>query len=95
MIPRPIARSVSEPVRGRPPTVAARVCVFRDEAGAALEGAGAGDADGSAEGSALGEGDALGDVVGAAEGSALGIGAGVCPPRRVSPMISGLWSEER
>ena len=93
----PIAGPASAPVCARPPTVAARVCVFRDEAGAALEGAGAGDADGSAEGSALGEGAALGNVVGAAEGSALGIGAGAgaSPPRRVSPISSGLWSEER
>ena len=31
----PIAGPASAPVCARPPTVAARVCVFRDEAGAA------------------------------------------------------------
>ena len=82
----PIAGPASAPVCARPPTVAARVCVFRDEAGAALEGAGAGDADGSA-------GD--GAAVGALDGSADGVGAGASPPSRVSPMSSGLWSEER
>ena len=83
----PIAGPASAPVRARPPAVAARVGVLRDEAVAALEGAGAGDADGSAEGSTLGDGAAL--------GSADGVGAGVSPPSRVSPMSSGLWSEER
>lgn len=87
----PIAGPASAPVRARPLTVAARAGVFRDEAMAALEGAGAGDADGSAEGSALGDGAALG----AADGSVLGVGAGASPPSRVSPMSSGLWSEER
>ena len=83
----PIAGPASAPVCARPPTVAARVCVFRDEAGAALEGAGAGDADGAA----LGEGATLG----AADGSVLGVGAGASPPSRVSPISSGLWSEDR
>lgn len=83
----PIAGPASAPVRARPPTVAARVGVFRDEAVAALEGAGAGDADGAA----LGEGAALG----AADGSVLGVGAGASPPSRVSPISSGLWSEDR
>lgn len=87
----PIAGPASAPVRARPVTVAARVGVFRDEAMAALEGAGAADADGSAEGSALGDGAALG----AADGSVLGVGAGASPPSRVSPISSGLWSEER
>lgn len=64
----------------------ARVGALRDEAGAALEGAGAGDADGSA-------GD--GAAVGALDGSADGVGAGASPPSSVSPMSSGLWSEER
>ena len=83
----PIAGPASAPVRARPPTVAARVGVFRDEAVAGREGAGAGDADGAA----LGEGAALG----AADGSVLGVGAGASPPSRVSPMSSGLWSEDR
>ena len=87
----PIAGPASAPVRARPLTVTARVGVFRDEAVAALEGAGAGDADGSAEGSALGDGAALGSV----DGSVLGVGAGASPPSRVSPISSGLWSEER
>ena len=87
----PIAGPASAPVRARPVTVAARVGVFRDEAVAALEGAGAGVAEGSAEGSALGDGAALGAAVGAA----LGVGAGASPPSRVSPISSGLWSEER
>ena len=87
----PIAGPASTPVRARPVTVAARVGVFRDEAMAALEGAGAGDADGAAEGSALGDGAALG----AEDGSADGVGAGASPPIRVSPISSGLWSEER
>ena len=82
----PIAGPASAPVRARPPAVAARVGVFRDEAVAALEGAGAGDADGSA-------GD--GAAVGALDGSADGVGAGASPPSSVSPMSSGLWSEER
>ena len=87
----PIAGPASAPVRARSVTVAARVGVFRDEAMAALEGAGAGDADGAAEGSALGDGAALGAAVGAADG----VGAGASPPSRVSPISSGLWSEER
>ena len=91
----PIAGPASAPVRARPLAMPARVGVFRDEAMAALEGAGAGDADGSAEGSALGEGAALGAGDGSADGSALGVGAGASPPSRVSPMSSGLWSEER
>ena len=82
----PIAGPASAPVRARPLTVAARVGALRDEAVAALEGAGAGDAGGTA-----GDGAALG----ALDGSALGVGAGVSPPSRVSPMSSGLWSEER
>ena len=41
------------------------------------------------------EGAALGSVVGAADGSVLGVGAGASPPCSVSPMSSGLWSEER
>ena len=82
----PIAGPASAPVRARPLTVAARVGALRDEAVAALEGAGAGDADGTA-----GDGAALGVL----EGSALGVGAGASPPSRVSPMSSGLWSEER
>ena len=91
----PIAGPASAPVRARPPTVAARVGVFRDEAVATLKGAGVGDADGAAEGSTLGDGAALGSVVGAADGSALGVGAGASPPSSVSPISSGLWSEER
>lgn len=87
----PIAGPASAPVRARPVSVAARVGVFRDEAVSGREGAGAGDADGSAEGSALGDGAALG----AADGSVLGVGAGASPPSRVSPISSGLWSEER
>ena len=79
----PIARSASAPVRARGLTVAARAGALRDEAVA--------DADGAAEGSALGDGAALG----ALDGSALGVGAGASPPSRVSPMTSGLWSEER
>ena len=82
----PIARSASAPVRARPLAVPARVGALRDEAVAVLEGAGAGDADGSA-------GD--GATVGALDGSALGVGAGASPPSSVSPMSSGLWSEER
>ena len=82
----PIARSASAPVRARGLTVAARAGALRDEAVAALEGVGAGDADGTA-------GD--GATLGAADGSALGVGAGASPPSRVSPMSSGLWSEER
>lgn len=81
----PIAGPASAPVRARPPAVAARVGVLRDEAVAGREGAGAADADGSAEGSALGDGAALGSVV----------GAGASPPSSVSPISSGLWSEER
>ena len=87
----PIAGPASAPVRARPLAVPARVGALRDEAGAALEGAGAGAADGSAEGSALGTGAALG----AEDGSADGVGAGASPPIRVSPISSGLWSEER
>ena len=82
----PIAGPASAPVRARPLTVAARVGALRDEAVAALEGTGAGDADGTA-----GDGAALG----ALDGSALGVGAGASPPSRVSPLSSGLWSEER
>ena len=82
----PIARSASAPVRARPLAVPARVGALRDEAVAVLEGAGAGDADGSA-------GD--GATVGALDGSADGVGAGASPPSSVSPMSSGLWSEER
>lgn len=82
----PIAGPASAPVRARPLAVPARVGALRDEAGAALEGAGAGDADGSA-------GD--GAAVGAMDGSADGVGAGASPPSSVSPMSSGLWSEER
>lgn len=82
----PIAGPASAPVRARPLTVAARAGGLRDEAVAALEGAGAGDADGTA-----GDGAALG----AADGSVLGVGAGASPPSSVSPMSSGLWSEER
>lgn len=82
----PIARSASAPVRARPLTVAARVGALWDEAVAALEGTGAGDAEGTA-----GDGAALG----ALDGSALGVGAGASPPSSVSPMSSGLWSEER
>ena len=77
----PIAGPASAPVRARPLTVTARVGVFRDEAVAALEGAG--------------DGAALGAVVGAGDGSALGVGAGASPPSSVSPISSGLWSEER
>ena len=87
----PIAGPASAPVRARPLTVAARAGALRDEAVAALEGTGAADADGAAEGSALGDGAALG----AADGSVLGVGAGASPPSSVSPMSSGLWSEER
>lgn len=86
----PIARSASAPVRARPLTVAARVGALWDEAVAALEGDGAGDTDGFA-----GNGAALGALDGAADGSALGVVAGASPPSRVSPMSSGLWSEER
>ena len=86
----PIARSASAPVRARPLTVAVRVGALRDEAVAALEGTGAGDAEGSAAGGA-----ALGALDGSADGSVLGVGAGSPPPSRVSPMSSGLWSEER
>ena len=86
----PIAGPASAPVRARGLAVAARVGALRDEAVAAREGAGAGDADGSA-----GEGSALGAADGSALGSALGVGAGASPPSRVSPMSSGLWSEER
>ena len=82
----PIAGPASAPVRARPLTVAARVGALRDEAVAALEGAGAGDADGTA-------GD--GAAVGALDGSVDGVGAGASPPSSVSPMSSGLWSEER
>ena len=87
----PIAGPASAPVRARPPAVAARVGVLRDEAVPGCEGAGAGDADGSAEGSTLGDGAALGS----ADGSVLGVGAGASPPSRVSPISSGLWSEDR
>ena len=86
----PIAGPASAPVRARPLTVAARAGALRDEAVAVLEGAGAGDADGSA-----GDGAAVGALDGSAEGSALGIGAGASPPSSMSPMSSGLWSEER
>ena len=79
----PIARSASAPVRARPLTVAARVGALWDEAVATLEGTGAGD------------GAAVGALDGSAEGSALGVGAGASPPSSVSPMSSGLWSEER
>ena len=82
----PIAGPASAPVRARPLTVAARVGVFRDEAVAGREGAGAGDADGTA-----GDGAALG----ALDGSALGVGAGASLPSSLSPISSGLWSEER
>ena len=82
----PIAGPASAPVRARPLAEPARVGALRDEAGAVLEGAGAGDADGSA-------GD--GAAVGALDGSADGVGAGASPPSSVSPMSSGLWSEER
>ena len=41
------------------------------------------------------EGAGAGDADGAAEGSALGEGAGASPPSSVSPISSGLWSEER
>ena len=87
----PIAGPASAPVRARELTVAARAGALWDEAVAEREGTGAGDADGAAEGSALGDGAALG----AADGSALGVGAGSSPSSRVSPMSSGLWSEER
>ena len=83
----PIAGPASAPVRARPLTVAARAGALRDEAAA--------DADGAAEGSALGDGAALGAADGSVLGSALGVGAGSSPPSRVSPMSSGLWSEER
>ena len=86
----PIAGPASAPVRARPLAVPARVGALRDEAVAVLEGAGAGDADGSA-----GDGAAVGAMDGSAEGSALGIGAGASPPSSMSPMSSGLWSEER
>ena len=86
----PIAGPASAPVRARPLAVPARVAALRDEAVAVLEGAGAGDADGSA-----GDGAAVGALDGSAEGSALGIGAGASPPSSMSPMSSGLWSEER
>ena len=82
----PIAGPASAPVRARPLAVPARVGALRDEAVAVLEGAGAGDADGSA-------GD--GAAVGALDGSVDGIGAGASPPSSMSPMSSGLWSEER
>ena len=82
----PIAGPASAPVRARPLAMPARVGALRDEAGAALEGAGAGDAEGSA-------GD--GAAVGAMDGSADGVGAGASLPSSVSPMSSGLWSEER
>lgn len=82
----PIAGPASAPVRARPLAVPARVGALRDEAVAVLEGAGAGDADGSA-------GD--GAAVGALDGSVDGVGAGASPPSSVSPMSSGLWSEER
>lgn len=77
----PIAGPASAPVRARPLTVAARVGALWDEAVAALEGTGAGDAEGTA-----GDGAALG----ALDGSVLGVGAGTSPPSRVSPMSSGL-----
>ncbi len=86
----PIARSASAPVRARPLTAAARVGALRDEAVAALEGTAAGDAEGTAAGGA-----ALGALDGSADGSALGVGAGASPPSSVSPISSGLWSEER
>ena len=86
----PIAGPASAPVRARPLAVPARVGALRDEAVAVLEGAGAGDADGS-----VGDGAAVGALDGSAEGSALGIGAGASPPSSMSPMSSGLWSEER
>lgn len=82
----PIAGPASAPVRARPLAVPARVGALRDEAVDVLEGAGAGDADGSA-------GD--GAAVGALDGSVDGVGAGASPPSSVSPMSSGLWSEER
>lgn len=82
----PIAGPASAPVRARPLAVPARVGALRDEAVAVLEGAGAGDTDGSA-------GD--GAAVGALDGSVDGVGAGASPPSSVSPMSSGLWSEER
>ena len=41
------------------------------------------------------EGAGAGDADGTAEGSALGDGAGASPPSSVSPISSGLWSEER
>ena len=81
----PIAGPASAPVRARPLTVAARVGTLWDEAVAALEGTGAGDAEGTA-----GDGAALGALDGSADGSVLGVGAGTSPPSRVSPMSSGL-----
>lgn len=81
----PIAGPASAPVRARPLTVAARVGALWDEAVAALEGTGAGDAEGNA-----GDGAALGALDGSADGSVLGVGAGTSPPSRVSPMSSGL-----
>ena len=77
----PIAGPASAPVLARPLTVAARVGALWDEAVAAREGTGAGDAEGTA-----GDGAALG----ALDGSALGVGVGSSPPSRVSPMSSGL-----
>ena len=81
----PIAGPASAPVRARPLAVPARVGALRDEAVAALEGTGAGDAEGTA-----GDGAALGALDGSADGSVLGVGAGTSPPSRVSPMSSGL-----
>lgn len=81
----PIAGPASAPVRARPLTVAASVGALWDEAVAALEGTGAGDAEGTA-----GDGAALGALDGSADGSVLGVGAGTSPPSRVSPMSSGL-----
>ena len=66
--------------------MAARVGALWDEAVAVLEGTGAGDAEGAAAGGA---------ALGALDGSALGVGAGASPRSSVSPMSSGLWSEER
>ena len=81
----PIAGPASAPVRARPLAVPARVGALRDEAVAGREGAGAGDADGSA-----GDGAAVGALDGSALGSELGVGAGSSPPSSVSPMSSGL-----